>query len=104
MGSYGALYYRQIVGAGSTNGHLPAVYWSYTSAASMALGSFISPLVGAICDAKGKRKLVFNLAMGVCYITTMMFLLPGLGAVHSEGTVLWASTFVALSSVAYMVA
>jgi UMF1 family MFS transporter len=74
-----SLYFRTVVA-----GHLGAgadFYWGASVAISMVLVALVSPILGAMADASGRKKLLLGIFAGTCIVFTALLYTVGRGEV-----------------------
>lgn len=74
-----SLYFRTVVA-----GHLGAgadLYWGASVAISMVLVALLSPVLGAMADASGRKKLLLGIFAGTCILFTALLYTVGRGEV-----------------------
>lgn len=91
---YSSFFVAHIVPSDSKN---PNSYWSLAIILGTLVALFLSPLIGAMCDFRGKKKPYLIAATVVCSLATMGLALAG------PGDIAIATVFIVISSVAFMI-
>jgi MFS transporter, UMF1 family len=71
-------------------------YWSLAMILSTVIALLLSPLVGAICDFSGRKKLYLTIAAIFCSVFTALLFFVG------PGMIFWGVLLVALSNACFM--
>jgi MFS transporter, UMF1 family len=74
------VYYASVAGA-KLGGNRATVYWAYTVSASALLAALLGPVLGAVADLRGKKKLFLSIFAAVGAIATALLYFVGYGDV-----------------------